>query len=87
MCGDEAPCVLRLTNRLRNPVRLKFPCTHWIGAWVGPRSVLDVVAKRILTLPGIEFLFFKPQPVMLFSSLERLKMIEIFVLQLFNVAV
>jgi len=22
------------------------PVTHWIGGWVGPRAVLDVVVKR-----------------------------------------
>jgi hypothetical protein len=24
----------------------KEPITHWIGGWVGPRAVLDVVVKR-----------------------------------------
>jgi hypothetical protein len=28
---------------------------HWIGGWVGPRAVLDVVVKRkIPSSPGIE---------------------------------
>jgi hypothetical protein len=31
------------------------PGTHWIGAWVGPRTGLDVVDKRnILPLPVIQ---------------------------------
>jgi hypothetical protein len=29
--------------------------THWIGGWVGPRTGLDDVEKRItLPLPGLE---------------------------------
>jgi hypothetical protein len=35
----------RLTPRERAPV------THWIGGWVGPRSVLDVVVKRKIPSP------------------------------------
>jgi hypothetical protein len=26
--------------------RKRAPTTHWIGGWVGPRAVLDVVVKR-----------------------------------------
>jgi hypothetical protein len=35
--------------------RERAPCTHWIGGWVGPRAVLDVVVKRnSQPPPGIE---------------------------------
>jgi hypothetical protein len=27
------------------------PGTHWIGGWMGPRDVLDVVVKRIIPSP------------------------------------
>jgi hypothetical protein len=30
----------RFTSKERTPV------THWIGGWVGPRTVLDAVVKR-----------------------------------------
>jgi hypothetical protein len=34
--------------------RERAPGTHWIGGWVGPRAVLDAVAKRkIPSPPGI----------------------------------
>jgi hypothetical protein len=29
-----------------SPPRKEPPGTHWIGGWVGPRAVLDVVVKR-----------------------------------------
>jgi hypothetical protein len=33
----------------------RFPGTHWIGGWVGPRVGLDDVEKRkLLTLTGFE---------------------------------
>jgi hypothetical protein len=30
------------------------PGTHWIGGWVGPRAVLDVVVKRKIPNPRWE---------------------------------
>jgi hypothetical protein len=27
------------------------PCTHWIGGWVDPRAVLDVVVKKKILSP------------------------------------
>jgi len=27
------------------------PDTHWIGGWVGPRAILDVVVKREIPSP------------------------------------
>jgi hypothetical protein len=27
------------------------PGTHWIGGWVGPRAILDVVVKRKIPSP------------------------------------
>jgi hypothetical protein len=40
--------------RFSSPVK-KAPATHCIGAWVGPRTGLDVVEKRnILPLPVIQ---------------------------------
>jgi hypothetical protein len=29
----------------------RAPGTHWIGGWVGPRAVLDVVVKRKIPSP------------------------------------
>jgi len=31
--------------------------THWVGGWMGPRTVLDAEVKRIISqpLPRIEF--------------------------------
>jgi hypothetical protein len=35
--------------------RERAPGAHWIGGWVGPRAVLDAVAKRKFPAPpGIE---------------------------------
>jgi hypothetical protein len=31
--------------------RERIPATHWLGGWVGPRAVLDAVAKRELPCP------------------------------------
>jgi hypothetical protein len=30
------------------------PSTHWIGGWLGPRTGLDDVRRRILSLPGLQ---------------------------------
>jgi len=27
----------------------RIPGTYWIGMWVGPRAVLDAMARRIIT--------------------------------------
>jgi hypothetical protein len=37
-------------------LRERAPGTHWIGSWVGPRAVLDIVVKRKIPTPppGIE---------------------------------
>jgi hypothetical protein len=32
----------------------KSPGTHWIGGWVGPRTVLDAVVKRKIPCPRRE---------------------------------
>jgi hypothetical protein len=34
--------------------RERAPGTHWIGGWVGPRAVLDAVAKRKIPSPRWE---------------------------------
>jgi hypothetical protein len=34
--------------------REKAPGTHWIGGWVGPRAVLDLVVKRKIPSPHCE---------------------------------
>jgi hypothetical protein len=34
--------------------RERAPDTHWIGGWVGPRTVLDAVVKRKITSPRRE---------------------------------
>jgi hypothetical protein len=53
--GGIAPRILDLGSRWRWVVsftpgrftpRERAPGTHWIGAWVGPRTVLDAVVKR-----------------------------------------
>jgi hypothetical protein len=31
--------------------RERAPDNHWIGSWVGPRAVLDVVVKRKIPSP------------------------------------
>jgi hypothetical protein len=42
----------------------KSPGTHWIRGWMGPRTGLDTMEKRIiLPLLGVE-----PQPYSLFES-------------------
>jgi hypothetical protein len=38
------------------PPRETAPDTHWIGGWVGPRAVLDVVVKRKIP----RFIYYKP---------------------------
>jgi hypothetical protein len=41
---------MKVSGQLHVPVALphreRAPGTHWIGAWVGPRTVLDAVAYR-----------------------------------------
>jgi hypothetical protein len=34
--------------------RERAPVTHWIGGWVGPRAVLDVVVERKIPSPRRE---------------------------------
>jgi hypothetical protein len=34
--------------------RERAPGTHWVGGWVGPRAVLDVVVKRKIPSPRRE---------------------------------
>jgi hypothetical protein len=34
--------------------RERAPCAHWIGGWVGSRTVLDAVAKRKIPSPRRE---------------------------------
>jgi hypothetical protein len=48
--GSEwsASCPGRLTSRER------APGTHWIGSWVGPTAVLDVVVNRKIPSPRRE---------------------------------
>jgi hypothetical protein len=36
------------------PPRERVPGTHWIGSWVGPRTILDVVVKRKIPSPRWE---------------------------------
>jgi hypothetical protein len=36
------------------PPRKRAPGTHWIGGWVGPRAILDVVVKRKIPSPHWE---------------------------------
>jgi len=38
----------------RFTTRERANCTHWIGGWVGPRAVLDVVVKRKIPSPRRE---------------------------------
>jgi len=33
------------------PPRETSPSTHWIGGWVGPRAVLDMVVRRKIPTP------------------------------------
>jgi hypothetical protein len=41
----SAPCPCRFTPRER------APATHYIGSWVGPRTVLDAIVKRRILSP------------------------------------
>jgi hypothetical protein len=47
-----------LTSALDGPARFtpreRAPGTHWIGGWVGPRAVLDVMVKRKIPSPRRE---------------------------------
>jgi hypothetical protein len=38
----------------RFTTREKAPGTHWIGGWMGPRTVLDTVVKRKISIPRRE---------------------------------
>jgi len=37
--------------------RERAPVSHWIGGWLGPRDVLDVVVKRKIPSPCWECQF------------------------------
>jgi hypothetical protein len=41
-------------------LRERAPGTHWIGGWVGPRTVLDAVVKRKIPSPRLESNFRTP---------------------------
>ena len=41
-------------TQLHDPTPLPVPDTHWQGGWVGPRASVDVVARSLLYLLGIE---------------------------------
>jgi hypothetical protein len=58
--GGIAPCILDLGTRWRWVVSFmprllspqgRAPGTYWIGDWVGPRVVLDMMVKREITSP------------------------------------
>jgi len=36
------------------PLGERIPDTHWVGGWVGPRTGLDVVAKKENTCPYLK---------------------------------
>jgi hypothetical protein len=45
----------RLTHKIAIKLHLVAEsCTHWIGGWVGPRAVLNAVAKRKFPSPRRE---------------------------------
>jgi hypothetical protein len=60
--GSIAPRILDLDSRWRwsasllgrSTPRERAPGTHWIGAWVEPRAVLDAVVKRKIPSPRRE---------------------------------
>jgi hypothetical protein len=58
--GSIAPRVLDLCTRSGWSVSRSFtpreraPGTHWIGGWVGPRTVLEAVVKRKILSPRWE---------------------------------
>jgi hypothetical protein len=37
--------------------RGRSPGTHWIGGWVGPRAVLDVVVERKIVVASRSFIY------------------------------
>jgi hypothetical protein len=49
---------MEVSGQLHAPAALlprkEPPATHWIGGWVGPRAVLDVVVKRKIPSPHRE---------------------------------
>jgi hypothetical protein len=46
---------MEVSGQLHAPAALlQAPGTHWIGGWVGPRAVLDAVAKRKIPSPRRE---------------------------------
>jgi hypothetical protein len=46
------------SDRYRFTPGEKWPGTHWIGGWVGPRAGLDDVEKiKFLIIPGLELRF------------------------------
>jgi len=46
---------MEVSGQLHPPGRFtpreRFPGTHWIGGWVGPRAILDAVLKRKIPSP------------------------------------
>jgi hypothetical protein len=46
---------MEVSGQLHAPAALppakETPGTHWIGGWVGPRTVLDTVVKRKIPSP------------------------------------
>jgi hypothetical protein len=57
--------VVSITPWLLYP-RERASGTHWIGGWVGPRDILDVVVKRKIPAPAGNKLY----PIAIFSSLD-----------------
>jgi hypothetical protein len=58
--GSIAPRIFELRTTWRSVVsfaplpldpRVSAPGTHWIGGWVGPRTVLDAVVERKIPAP------------------------------------
>jgi hypothetical protein len=52
--GTRWKWVVSFTSQPLYPQR-KSPGTHWIGGWVGPRAVLDMVVKRKIPSPHWEW--------------------------------
>jgi hypothetical protein len=59
--------------------RKRAPGTQWIGGWVGPRAVLDVVVKRKIPSPRWEWNPLTPivQPVVVQSSLVNVSWVTV----------
>jgi hypothetical protein len=51
--------------------------THWIENWVGPRTSLDDMKRKILPLPGIEPWPSSPWPVTIPTELAQLQNMDI----------